>query len=258
MESKHNKPYKFLSLLFIPLCLSLALLLVNYGIVKARAEGKLLPIYCVDRSADNGTPKVSLSFDAAWGNEDTAKILEILSKHNVKVTFFMTGGWIEKYPDDVKAIAAAGHDLANHSENHKQMSKLNAESCAAEILKPHEKVKNLTGVEMNLFRPPYGDYNNTLIKTANEQCNYHVIQWDVDSLDWKDYTAKQITDRILNHKHLGNGSIILMHNGAKHTAEALESIILGLQEKGYELVPISQLILPGEYTIDHEGRQHAK
>ena len=77
-------------------------------------------------------------------------------------------------------------------------------------------------------------------------------------MDWKDYTAKQITDRILNHKHLGNGSIILMHNGAKHTAEALESIILGLQEKGYELVPISQLILSGEYTIDHEGRQHAK
>ncbi len=258
MKSNQCKLHKLLSLLAIPLCLSLALLLVNYGIVKARAEGKLLPIYCVDRSADNGTPKVSLSFDAAWGNEDTAKILEILAKYNVKVTFFMTGGWIEKYPDDVKAIAAAGHDLANHSENHKQMSKLNAESCVDEILKPHEKVKNLTGVEMNLFRPPYGDYNNTLIKTANEQCNYHVIQWDVDSLDWKDYTAKQITDRILNHKHLGNGSIILMHNGAKHTAEALESIILGLQEKGYELVPISQLILPGEYTIDHEGRQHTK
>ena len=168
MESKHNKPNKFLSLLFIPLSLILTLLLINYSIVKAHADNKLLPIYCVDRSADNGTPKVSLSFDAAWGNEDTAKILEILSKHNVKVTFFMTGGWIEKYPDDVKAIAAAGHDLANHSENHKQMSKLSADACAEEILKPHEKVKKLTGVEMTLFRPPYGDYNNTLIKTANK------------------------------------------------------------------------------------------
>jgi len=258
MESKQYNPHKAFRILAAFLSLVLALLLVNYGIVKARAENKLLPIYCVDRSADSGTPKVSLSFDAAWGNEDTAQILEILAKHKVKATFFMTGGWIEKYPNDVKSIAAGGHDLANHSENHKQMSKLNAEACAAEILKPHEKVKTLTGVEMTLFRPPYGDYNNTLIKTANEQCNYHVIQWDVDSLDWKDYTAKQITDRILNHKHLGNGSIILMHNGAKHTAEALESIILGLQEKGYELVPVSELILPGEYTIDHEGRQHAK
>jgi len=264
MKSNRLKPNKFLRFLALPLCLTLAFLFIGYGIatapsvVRAHADNKLLPIYCVDRTSDTGTPKVSLSFDAAWGNEDTAKILEILAKHNVKVTFFMTGGWIEKYPDDVKAIATAGHDLANHSENHKQMSKLSADSCVDEILKPHEKVKNLTSIDMTLFRPPYGDYNNTLIKTANERCNYHVIQWDVDSLDWKDYTAKQITDRILNHKHLGNGSIILMHNGAKHTAEALESIILGLQEKGYELVPISQLILPGEYTIDHEGRQHTK
>ena len=258
MKSKNHRLHKFLSLLALPLCLILTLLLIDYGVVKVRAETKLLPIYCVDRSSDTGSPKVALSFDAAWGNEDTVKILDILAKHNVKVTFFMTGGWIEKYPDDVKAIAAAGHDLANHSENHKQMSKLSADKCKTEIMKPHEKVKTLTGIDMTLFRPPYGDYNNTLIKTANEQCKYHVIQWDVDSLDWKDYTAKQITDRILNHKHLGNGSIILMHNGAKHTAEALESIILSLQEKGYTLVPISQLILPGEYTIDHEGRQHAK
>ena len=181
MKSTQNKPHKFLSCLFIPLSLILALLLINYGVVKARAENKLLPIYCVDRSNDTGAPKVSLSFDAAWGNEDTAKILEILAKHNVKVSFFMTGGWIEKYPDDVKAIAAAGHDLANHSENHKQMSKLSADECKNEIIKAHEKVKTLTGVEMNLFRPPYGDYNNTLIKTANEQCNYHVIQWDVEA-----------------------------------------------------------------------------
>ena len=263
MESKQNKQHKYLSYLFIPLSL-LVLLLVQYGIVKApeiiqaHADNRLLPIYCVDRSADTGSPKVALSFDAAWGNEDTSKILDILAEYNVKVTFFMTGGWIEKYPDDVKAIAAAGHDLANHSENHKQMSKLSAAECKEEIMKAHDKVKSLTGIDMTLFRPPYGDYNNTLIKTANVQCNYHVIQWDVDSLDWKDYTAVQIKDRILNHKHLGNGSIILMHNGAKHTAKALESIILGLQEKGYELVPISELILSGEYTIDHEGRQHTK
>ena len=264
MDSVQHKSHKYFPVFTAIFSLVLALLLIQYGIAKApdliqaHADNKLLPIYCVDRSSDTGAPKVALSFDAAWGNEDTAKILEILARHNVKVTFFMTGGWIEKYPDDVKAIAAAGHDLANHSENHKQMSKLSSDECKNEIMKAHEKVKTLTGVEMNLFRPPYGDYNNTLIKTANEQCNYHVIQWDVDSLDWKDYTAEQITSRILNHKHLGNGSIILMHNGAKHTAEALESIILGLQEKGYELVPISELILPGEYTIDHEGRQHSK
>lgn len=166
----------------------------------------------------------------------------------------MTGGWIEKYPDDVKAIAQAGHDLGNHSENHKQMSALSAEQCKEELMKPHQKVKELTGKDMILFRPPYGDYNNTVIETANE-CGYHVIQWDVDSLDWKDYGADAILNKVLNHSHLGNGTIILMHNGAKFTADALEAIILGLKEKGYQIVPISELIYKENYEMDHEGRQ---
>lgn len=90
-----------------------------------------------------------------WGNEDTKKLLDILKKKKVHVTFFMTGGWIEKYPEDVKAICEAGHELGNHSENHKQMSTLSAEECKEEIMTPHEKVKKLTGVDMQVFRPPY-------------------------------------------------------------------------------------------------------
>lgn len=211
---------------------------------------KELPIYCVEQEK----PLISLTFDAAWGNEDTAKILETLKKHNVKVTFFMTGGWIEKYPDDVKAIAAAGHDLGNHSENHKQMSQLSAEQCKEELMKPHEKVKKLTGKDMILFRPPYGDYNDTLIQVAREN-GYYPIQWDVDSLDWKDYDAATIVRRVTEHKHLGNGSIILCHNGAKHTAEALDELITTLQKKGFQLVPVSQLIMKENYTINTEGRQ---
>lgn len=145
---------------------------------------KELPIYCVEQEK----PLISLTFDAAWGNEDTAKILETLKKHNVKVTFFMTGGWIEKYPDDVKAIAAAGHDLGNHSENHKQMSQLSAEQCKKELMKPHEKVKKLTGKDMILFRPPYGDYNDTLIQVAREN-GYYPIQWDVEPYDTVESTG---------------------------------------------------------------------
>ena len=212
-----------------------------------------LPIYCVNTDEN----KVALSFDAAWGNEDTQNILDILAKHNVKVTFFMTGEWVGKYPEDVKHIAAAGHDLGNHSENHKQMSQLSADQCKEEIMKVHKRVKELTGINMNLFRPPYGDYNNTLVGTARD-CGYYTIQWDVDSLDWKDYGADSIINKTVNHKKLGKGSIILMHNGAKYTPEALEKIIVGIQEKGYQIVPISQLIHTGEYTIDHTGRQFSK
>ena len=169
----------------------------------------------------------------------------------------MTGEWMNKYPDDVKAILADGHDLGNHSENHKQMSQLSREQCRTEIQKAHDRIKELTGVEMNLFRPPYGDYNNTLVEVCKDM-GYHCVQWDIDSLDWKDYGTDAIIKKVLEHKHLGNGSIILMHNGAKYTPAALESVILGLKEKGYELVPISELIHKENYEMDHEGRQHVK
>ena len=211
---------------------------------------KELPIYCVEKEK----PQISISFDAAWGNDDTASLLATLKKHKVKATFFMTGGWIEKYPDDVKAIAAGGHDLGNHSENHKQMSQLSAAQCKEEIMKPHEKVKKLTGKDMILFRPPYGDYNDTLIRVCREN-KYYPIQWDVDSLDWKDYGVDSILNTVLNHKALGNGSIILCHNGAKYTADALDALLDGLKEKGYQVVPISQLIYKENYHMDVTGRQ---
>ena len=215
------------------------------------ADLNSLPIYCVDK----GEEKIcAISFDAAWGNEDTAQILEILAKHDVHVTFFMTGGWVESYPDDVKAIYEAGHDLGNHSANHKNMSQLSVEECKQELQEVHDAVKEITGYDMFLFRPPYGDYDNEVITTAREM-GYYPIQWDVDSLDWKDYGVSSIVKTVTQHKHLGNGSIILMHNGATYTAEALEQVITGLQEQGYEIVPLSQLIYRDHYHMDHEGRQ---
>lgn len=212
--------------------------------------GRELPIYCVETKEK----KVALSFDAAWGNEDTKKIMEILEKHKVHVTFFMTGGWVEAYPEDVKALHEAGHDLGNHSENHKNMSQLSEEECRQELQKVHDKVKKLTGYDMFLFRPPYGDYDNEVITTARGM-GYYPIQWDVDSLDWKDYGVDSIVQTVTGHKHLGNGSIILCHNGAKYTAEALDALITGLQEQGYEIVPISELIYRDDYHMNHEGRQ---
>ena len=209
-----------------------------------------LPIYCVQTDK----PQVALSFDAAWGNEDTAQIMDILAKHNVKVTFFMTGGWVESFPEDVKYIASQGHDLGNHSENHKNMSQLSDEEIRSELQKVHDKVKTLTGQDMTLFRPPYGDYDDQVV-TVSRDMGYYPVQWDVDSLDWKDYGTESIIKTVLNHRHLGNGSIILMHNGAKYPPAALDAVITGLQDAGYELVPISQLIYRDNYHIDHEGRQ---
>ena len=218
--------------------------------VSSTINGKELPIYCVETDEK----KVAISFDAAWGNEDTQKILEILAKHNVHATFFMTGGWVDSYPEDVKAILAGGHDLGNHSENHKNMSQISNEDKEQELMKVHEKVKSLTGYEMFLFRPPYGDYDNDVIKTATK-CGYYPIQWDVDSLDWKDYGVDSIVNTVCSNKHLGNGSIILCHNGAKFTADALDTLITNLKGQGYEIVPISELIYRDGYHMDAEGRQ---
>lgn len=222
----------------------------KYVSVNSTVNGRELPIY----SVDTGEKKVALSFDAAWGNEDTRELLDILKKHQVHVTFFMTGGWVEKYPEDVKAILAAGHDLGNHSENHKNMSQLSEEEIKSELMKVHDRVKELTGYDMFLFRPPYGDYDNEVIETARA-CGYYPIQWSVDSLDWKDYGADDIIRQVCDSENLTGGAIILCHNGAKYTADALDVMLTELKEKGYEVVPVSELIIRDNYHMDPAGRQ---
>lgn len=153
-EIKEKKLQGKIVAMAVALLILAGLVGVQHGIPTSSTVGdRELPIYCVETDE----PKIALTFDAAWGNEDTEQIMEILKKHNVKVTFFMTGGWVEKYPDDVKMILAEGHDLGNHSENHKNMSQLSDSEKESELMKVHEKVKNLTGYEMFLFRPPYGE-----------------------------------------------------------------------------------------------------
>ena len=211
-----------------------------------------LPIYSVKTEEK----KIALSFDAAWGAEDFNTIMGILDKHEIKTTFFMTGEWVEKYPDCVKTLVEKGHDLGNHSASHPDMTKLSKEKQREEILKVHEQVKELTGYEMELFRPPYGAYNNDVIRTCYE-VGYFPIQWDVDSLDWKDYEPDRIISNVCEHESLGPGSIILCHNGAKYTAKALDEMLLNLKNQGYEIVPISELIRRENFHMDVTGMQIA-
>jgi peptidoglycan-N-acetylglucosamine deacetylase len=212
-----------------------------------------LPIY----SVDHNSKLISLSFDSAGDNQDTAQILEILSLYNIKATFFISGQWLQNYSDEVKEIAAAGHDIGNNSESHQNMTQLSKQDTIEEILKLHTQVKELTGIDMNLFRAPYGEFSNLLINTT-EELGYYSIQWDIDSMDWKDYGVDSIIKTVVKHDNLGNGSIILMHNGAKYTPAALEAIIIYLQEEGYQFVPVSALIHKDNFYLDEEGRQFEK
>lgn len=255
MEIFHNQTfYKILSIavLIAGICVCLYAGFREEEVVAAgnMYGDRKLPIYCVETEEK----VVALSFDAAWGNEDTQKILDILERQDVKVTFFMTGGWVEAYPEDVKKIYAAGHELGNHSENHLNMSELSMAEIEEEIMLVHNKVKELTGYDMQVFRPPYGDYDNDVI-TGVENCGYYAIQWDVDSLDWKDYGSESIIKTVTCHKNLGCGSIILCHNGAKYTADALEELIIALKEQGYSFVKMSDLIYKENYRMDVTGRQ---
>lgn len=220
-------------------------------VVATSASNKKLPIYCVDTQ---GKKQVAISFDAAWGADDTDTLLDILKRNNVKATFFLCGYWVDKYPEEVKKIYDSGHDIGNHSNTHPHSSKLSLEENKNNIMDCHNKIKNLLNTDSILYRPPFGEYNNTVL-TAAEECGYYSIQWDVDSLDWKELGVDHEINQVLNHKHLGNGSIILFHNDAKYTPEVLETIIKGLKEKGYDIVPISQLIHRDNFTINSEGRQ---
>ena len=221
-------------------------------VVGAAATTRQLPIYCVQRDQK----MVSLSFDAAWGNEDTQQLIDILAKYNVKVTFFVVGDWAEKYPESVKALSDAGHEVMNHSDHHDHYSKLSRDQIVTDLNACNDKIEAVTGVRPTLVRPPYGEYDDKVIN-AIRSAGMEPIQWDVDSLDWKDLSAHEITRRVTNK--VGCGSIILFHNAALHTPEALPAILEYLLQEGYTPVPISQLILPGEYnvdyTIDHTGRQ---
>jgi len=233
------------------LCILLAVHLGDTAIAVNSTYGEReLPIY----SVDTNEMKISISFDAAWGAEDFDRIMEILDKHNVKTTFFMTGEWVEKYPDCVKTLVEKGHDLGNHSATHPDMTTLAKDAQKEQILKVHNTVKELTGYEMELFRPPYGAYNNDVIRTCYE-LNYYPIQWSVDSLDWQDLSASEILNKVCNHKSLGPGAIILCHNGAKYTADALDDVLTNLKEQGYEIVPISELIIREDFHMDVTGKQ---
>ena len=209
-----------------------------------------LPIYCVDTDK----PLIALTFDSAWGDEDLDEILKILKNHNAPATFFVTGEWANKYPDAIKKIDKAGHEVANHGNSHKHMPQETRQSQINEIKSCHEAVKSITGKDMTLFRAPYSDWDTQVITVA-QSLGYYSINHSVDSLDWKDYGVESIIYTVTEHKNLENGSIILLHNGATYTKDALDVMLTKLEEQGYSFAKVSDIIYTSDYYFDHTGKQ---
>lgn len=215
------------------------------------ANGKNVPIYCVKTDKK----QVAITFDSAWGNEDLAQILETLDTYQCKATFFVVGDFVNKYAKDVENMHKMGHEIGNHSDSHAHMNNLSREKMIEEMNLCDEKIKKITGQSDVLFRAPYGEYNNLLVQTCTDTGRF-CIQWDCDSLDWKGLTPDEITRRVT--ERVKNGSIILLHNGAKHTAKALPLLLCELKNQGYEFVTVSNLIFKENYTIDNTGMQIPK
>ena len=213
------------------------------------SSSRSLPIY----SVETDEKKIAISFDCAWGVDHTDELLEVMQKNDVRCTFFAVEFWVKRYPEYVEKIIAHGHEIGTHSRTHPYMSALSKEQITDELTTSKKAIEEITKQKVTLFRPPYGDYNNLLIDTCREM-DLYPIQWDVDSLDWKNLSATEISMRIINSAK--NGSIILCHNNGLHTAKALPLIFSTLKNRGFTFVPISELIYTENYYIDHNGRQH--
>ncbi len=248
------KSYRFSFLLISLLAVFTLLIFGSFWLgqrlaIPVQQEEKLLPIY----SVDTDEKKISITIDGVWGADQTPRILDIFQEHDIQITFFFGGYWLEKFPEMAKRIVEEGHEIGNHSYTHPHCSNLTPEDFRQELQKTSDLIYEITQKKPVFFRPPFGDYNNMVISVAEEE-GYKVIQWSIDSLDWKNPGKDFIIHRVLEKTSAGD--IILMHNNGKYTADALAVIVPHLKSRGFKIVPLSRLVYEKDYYIEkHTGVQ---
>ena len=218
------------------------------SIATAVSSETILPIYNVKTNEK----KVALTMNCAWNADDIDKILEILEENNVKITFFMVGDWIEKYPDMVKEIYNNGFEIGIHSMTHPDMRTLSRSEIKQELSENMEMIEELTNYTPKLFRPPYGYYNNDLIEVC-EELGLSCIEWSVDSLDWKGLSAGELSGRVI--ERATNGSIVLFLNNSDNKIEGLKMTLEHFKTQNMSVVPIGELIYYENFTINTQGIQ---
>ncbi len=224
-------------------CIFSITVLVGYS-----SAQRLIPIYRVKTEEK----QIALTFDCAWGADKTLEILEVLDSYDIDATFFMVSFWAEKYPDMVGEIVKSGCEVGNHSSTHPHFASMTTAETIAEITSSTEIIESISNTTIKVFRAPFGEYTNDMINTC-EQLGQKVIQWDVDTLDWKGISATEISTRITTK--VSAGSIILMHNNSDNVVEAIKDAIPKLLAEGYEFVTVSELIYQEDYKINSNGEQ---
>lgn len=222
---------------------------LHLEVSKNIVEEQLLPIYGVSTSEK----KIALTFDCAWENSDTEQLIDILNSFDIKATFFVTGDWCSRYPNDVKLFFDEGHAIENHSYSHPHVASIASDRLIADTRACDDIITAITGVAPTLYRAPYGEFSDSMLQVFDTVLSHKVIQWTADSRDWQGREAIDMAHTVISN--ITPGGIILFHNDTINTPQALEIIIPQLQDEGYEFVLVSDLILWEDYEINHLGLQ---
>ncbi len=236
MSNKRRARFFRIVLGNIVMCATVAVLLfltVTPTGADANTQVDKKPLY-VGQSAT----KVSLMINVYWGTEYIAPMLELLDRYNAKTTFFVGGSWAIKNPDTLKAVHAAGHEIGNHGYYHKDHKKIDAAYNRKEISSAHDAVKDILGIDMNLFAPPSGAFCDATLSVA-EQLGYRTVMWTRDTIDWRDHDSALICKRAV--KNLKGGDLILMHP-THETVNALEDILKAVAAAGLVVSPVSEVL----------------
>lgn len=187
---------------------------------------------------DNET--ISLTFNISWGEEKVFDILKQLETDQVKATFFVSGEWAERHPDILKKITEDEHELGMLGYRYKSYLDQEIEQVRKDLLHAREVFNKLGYPDIDLLRTPSGHFNKEVIALA-EQLNFKVIQWNINPHDWKNPGTETIVNTIM--EQTTNGDILLLHasDSVKQTSKALQTILPGLKNKGFEFVTVSEL-----------------
>lgn len=241
-------PPRKIKFFYVPLnrevifCLVLTVIVISYGVIGFDDHKKEQTVFNPQVKAYYQGPtdkqQMALAINVAWGTEYIPQMLEILKSEGVRATFFLVGNWAEKFPDLVVEIKEAGQEIGNHGYRHRHPQKLVEKELIALIKKNEDLIEKTADYETKLFAPPYGEVDQRIVKTAHK-IGYKTIMWTLDTIDWQRPDAEVIIERIIPKAR--NGAIVLMHP-TQPTVEALPKMIKGLEEKGYQLVTITELL----------------
>lgn len=242
MFNKFNSKFKFCfiplhrSVIFAVLILVIvtSLLVINFNPEPKAVFEDIKPYY----HGPEAKSEMALTINVAWGQEYIPKMLQVLKEKEVKATFFFIGSWVKKFPELTEKVAEAGHEIGNHGYRHAHPNRLSRQELTDLVKKNEKLLKKVTGKKTDLFAPPYGEYNDKVVKIVDE-LGYKTILWTADTIDWQRPKPEKIIKRVT--RDASKGGIVLMHPTAP-TAKALPIMIDKLREKGYSLVTVTELL----------------